>query len=238
MESKPIVIGIISSARKDSNSAVLVREALKGAAGKGAAAREIYLPKYDLEYCTGCLSCMKTGKCHLPDGFNELREQLYEADGIIWGTPTYAGTMNAIMKNLIDRLGMYEMSTSSLGGKYMAGIAAASSPRAARRVAKGLSRFGIGGTFMRSYSVGYLGAGFKGGRRAEDDKALLAEAEKLGIKVAENILTAKSYPLQGLPIRICNALMMRPLFGAYIINNKDGEAGVLYECLRRRNLIR
>jgi len=238
MESRPIVIGIISSARDNSNSAVLVREALKGAAGKGAAAREINLPKYDLEYCTGCLSCMKNGKCRLPDGFNELREQLYEADGIIWGTPTYAGSMNAIMKNLIDRLGMYEVSTSSLGGKYMAGIAAASSPGAARRVAKSLSRFGIGGTFMRSYSAGYLGAGFKGGRRAENDKALLAKAEKLGVKVADSILTAKRYPLQGIPVRIFNALMTRPLFGAYIKNNKDGESRVLYENLRRRNLIR
>lgn len=238
MKSKPLVIGIISSARKSSNSAVLVREALKGVAGKGIVAREIYLPKYDLEYCTGCLSCMKSGKCHLPDGFNELREQLYEADGIIWGTPTYAGTMNAIMKNLIDRLGMYEMSTSSLGGKYMAGIAAASSPGAAKRVAKSLSRFGIGGTFMRSYSVGYLGAGFKGGRRAEDDMALLTKAKKLGEKVTDNILTAKSYPLQGLPMRIMNALMMRPVFGTYIKSNKDGASKVLYENLQRRNLIR
>ncbi len=72
MESRPIVIGIISSARDNSNSAVLVREALKGAAGKGAAAREINLPKYDLEYCTGCLSCMKNGKCRLPDGLTSF----------------------------------------------------------------------------------------------------------------------------------------------------------------------
>jgi multimeric flavodoxin WrbA len=171
MKSRPIVIGIISSARENSNSAIMVREALKGAAGKGAVAREIYLPEYDLEYCTGCLSCMKNGKCRLPDGFNELREQLYEADGIIWGTPTYAGTMNAIMKNLIDRLGMYEVSTSSLGGKYMAGIAAASSPGTAKRVAKSLSRFWYRRYFYEKLLCGLSRAGFKGGRSAENDKA-------------------------------------------------------------------
>lgn len=62
-------------------------------------------------------------------------------------------------------------------------------------MARGLSRFGIGGTFMRSFSVGYLGAGFKGGRRAENDIELLIKARRLGRKVADSILTAKNYPL-------------------------------------------
>lgn len=237
MKSQSLVIGIISSAREGSNSAVLVREALKGAAEKGMDTREIYLPEYDLDYCTGCLSCMKSGKCRLSDGFNELREQLYEADGIIWGSPTYAGAPNAIMKNFIDRLGMYEMSTSSLGGKYMAGIASASSDGAAKKVAKSLSRFGVGGTFMRSYSVGCLGVGFRGGRRAEKDETLLARARRLGAKVADDIKTAKRYPLQGLSKRILNALLMKPTFGTYIKNNKDGETKVLYESLHQRNLL-
>jgi hypothetical protein len=63
MKTKPLVIGIISSAHACSNSAVLVRESLKGASEKGAETKKIYLPEYDLEYCTGCLSCMKYGKC-------------------------------------------------------------------------------------------------------------------------------------------------------------------------------
>lgn len=237
MKHKALVIGIISSAHEGSNSAIMVREALKGAIGRGAETKEIFLPDYHLDYCKGCLICMKNGKCCLMDGFNELREQLYSADGIIWGAPTYAGAPNAIMKNFIDRLGMYEMSTSSLGGKYMAGIASASSSGIAKKVAKSLSRFGIGGTFMRSYSVGYLGAGFKGGRNADNDRELLEKARKLGAKLTNNILTAKSYPLQALPKRILNTLMMRPVFGTYIKNNKDDETKVLYESLYRRNLI-
>jgi multimeric flavodoxin WrbA len=104
MKNERLVIGIISSAHEGSNSAVLVREALKGAAGKGMTVSEIYLPDYNLAYCTGCLSCMKTGKCRIEDGFNELRDKLHEAGGILWGSPTYAGAPNAIMKNFIDRL--------------------------------------------------------------------------------------------------------------------------------------
>lgn len=90
---------------------------------------------------------------------------------------------------------------------------------------------------MRSYCVGSLGTGFRGGRRAEKDEALLARARNLGAKVAGDIKTAKRYPLQGLPQRILNSLLMKPTFGVYIKNNKDGETKVLYESLRRRNLL-
>jgi multimeric flavodoxin WrbA len=237
MKNQKLVIGIISSAHEGSNSAVLVREALKGAAAKGVTVKEIYLPEHHLDYCTGCLSCMKTGKCRIEDGFNELRDMLYEADGIIWGSPTYAGAPNAIMKNLIDRLGLYEVSTSSLGGKYMAGIASASSAGAARKVARSLSRFGLGGTFMRSYCVGFLGAGFKGGRLAEKDEALCAIAGKLGASVAEAVNMRKSYPVQGLLKRLLNSVLMKPVFSSYIKNNRDGETRALYESLRRRSLL-
>lgn len=237
MKEKPLVIGIISSAREGSNSAVLVREALRGAAKQGMNTIEIYLPDCHLEFCTGCLSCMKSGRCRLSDGFNGLREQLYEADGIIWGSPTYAAAPNAIMKNLIDRLGMFEVSTSSLGGKYMAGIAAANSSRSAKKTAKGLSRFGIGGTFLRSYSSAYLGAGFRGGKKAQDDEKLLTEARELGAKVAKDIQIKKAYPIQGLFQRLLSSLFMKPVFGRYIKNNKDADAKALYESLHRRGLL-
>lgn len=237
MKNQSLVVGVISSAHVGSNSAVLVREALKGAMEKGMDTKEIYLPEHELSFCTGCLSCMKTGKCCISDGFNELRDILYNADGIIWGSPTYAGAANAIMKNLIDRLGLYEVSTSSLGGKYMAGIASASSAGAAKKVAKSLACFGVSGTFMRSYCVGFLGAGFKGGRQAEKDKDLLKKARQLGTEVAEAIKTAKQYPLQGLIKRILTSMLMKPVFGAYIKNNKEGETRALYENLSKRNLL-
>ncbi len=237
MEEKSLVIGIISSAHEGSNSAALVREALEGAAQHGVNVMEVYLPEYRLDFCTGCLSCMKAGQCRLADRFNELREQLYLADGIIWGTPTYAAAPNAIMKNLIDRLGIFEVATSSLGGKYMAGIASANSAGAAKKIAKGLARFGIGGTFMRSYASAYLGAGCRGGRRAENDEKLLAQARRLGAKVAADIQTKKAYPLQGLFKRILNALLMKPAFSKYIMSNKDDETKMLYESLHRRQLL-
>lgn len=237
MEKSCKVIGIISSGRAGSNTAVMVREALNGAEEKGASITEVFLPNYKMEFCTGCLTCMKEGKCRLADDFNELRDSLYEADGIIWGAPTYAAAPNAIMKNLIDRLGMYEMSTSSLGGKYMVGISAASSAGAAKKVARGLSRFGNNGTFMRSFTSGYLGEGFSGGRKAAQDVKVLNKARRLGNKIANDIKKGKKYLFQNILGRCISTLIMKPVFGQYIRKNKDGDAKVLYRSLQQRNLI-
>jgi len=231
------VIGVISGARGESNSAAMVREALKGAEEKGASVKELFLPGYRMNFCQGCLSCMKEGKCYQDDDFNKIREMLYEADAIIWGSPTYAGAPNAMMKNLIDRLGMYEVSTSSLGGKYMAGISAASSAIAAKKVARGLSRIGANGTFMRSYASGYLGMGFSGGRKASDDKKVLEKARRLGNRVYDDLIKGRTYPFQNIFGRIINNLILKPAFTKYIQKNKDGEAKILYTNLRQRELI-
>lgn len=237
MEEKFIVVGVISSARKGSNSSVMVREALSGAAALGAEVSEIYLPDLNIEFCRGCLMCMQRGRCFMDDDFQAVREKLYQADGIIWGSPTYAAASNAIMKNVIDRLGMYEVATSSLGGKYMAGISAANSAGAAKKVAKSLSRFGSGGTFLRSYSSGFLGEGFSGGRKAAEDKKTLARARQLGEKVAQDIKAGRKYPLQSVFPRIISGIFMRPAFRKYICGNREGDAKMLYESLSERGLI-
>lgn len=229
------VVGIISSAREGSFSAGLVREALVGAKEAGAQIEVIELPKKKMEFCTGCLKCLKAGRCWKDDDFEAVKKQLVEADGIIWGAPVYAGAPNAIMKNLIDRLGILEMTTSSLGGKYMAGIAAAKSAGTAKKTAKKLSRFGIGGTFARSYCSGYLGEGFSKGRSL-DGKAL-KNAAKVGAKLTKDIINARSYAMQGLPMRLISSIMMKPAFAKYIVGNREGETKALYENLHRRGLL-
>lgn len=231
------VVGVISSAHEDSNSAAMVREALKGAAEAGAAVREIYLPDYSLEFCTGCAHCMRAGRCRFDDDFAGIRAALIAADGIIWGSPTYGGAPNAIMKNLIDRLGLYEIATSSLGGRYMAGIASANAAGAAKKVAKGLACFGVAGTFMRSYASGWLGAGFRGGKKASEDGAVLHKARRLGAKVVEDIRSGRKYPLQGALVRLMSGLVMKPLFAKYISEHRDGDTRIVYADLKARGLI-
>ncbi len=230
------VLGIISSANACSLSAAMVREALKGAKEEGAAVREIYLPDQRIGYCTGCRQCLN-GRCPQNDDFKAIRDELYKADGIIWGSPTYGGLPNAIMKNLIDRLGIYEASTSSLGGKYMAGIAAANNKSLAKKVAKQLALFGANGTFLRSYASGYLGVGSLNRKKSSEGSASQEKARELGRKIARDIRQEKAYPMQNIMGRLRAGLLLKPIFSKFILMNKGGETKLIYENLRERGLI-
>ena len=117
------VIGIISSQHAKGNGATLVREALRGAEEAGASIKEVFLPNYRIEYCRDCGGCISSGRCAIQDDFQEVRELLLEADGIILSSPACGIGVCARMKNLFDRLGQYAFLTSTFGGKYVVGLA-------------------------------------------------------------------------------------------------------------------
>ncbi|VBB07549.1 nadph-dependent fmn reductase [Lucifera butyrica] len=228
------IVGVISSSHHNGNSATLAREALKGAAEEGAQVTEIYLPKQRVEFCTGCLKCLE-GKCPFSDDFETLRKLVYEADGIIFSSPTFATAPNAIMKNFIDRLGMYERFTSSLGGKYIVGIATAGHT-GAKKVAMGLTCLARDGIFKRGYVSGILGINI-GSDRVVNDAGKLMLARNLGKKITRDIKTYNKYPFQNLIGRWINCLFVRPHFYKVILKNKDGSMKAVYNNLSQRGLI-
>lgn len=233
------VVGVISSARVNSNTAALVREALKGAEEEGASISEICLSKYKLGFCTGCLKCTSEGKCSIPDDLEELRRLLSEADGIILGSPTYGSEYNAIMKNFMERLGPYTLYTSLFGGKYVVGMST-SSGNAAKKTAKkliGIFKFGI---FERSYITGTLGVRimFKGIEKGvKENKNALEQAHRLGRKISSDIKKGRKYPLQNLMFRLIIHLQVKPLMRKYILKNKDHKEKATYNNLMQRGLI-
>jgi multimeric flavodoxin WrbA len=224
------VIGIISSPHIEGNSATLLREALDGAREAGASIQEVYLPELSIEYCRDCRGCTNTGRCVLKDDFPSLRDQLGEADGIILSSPTYASAPCARMKNLGDRLGQFAWLASTFGGKYIAGIATASSfgaDKTAAQLVAGLRD----GVFRRAYVSGTLGVPLRGKLVSTMPQAL-AKARALGGKVASDIRAGRRYPLQNLAGRLPNALLMRPMIRQAIVNNKEAMKGVYQELVR------
>ena len=65
----------------------------------------LLLKKLNLQFCRGCLVCMKKGenKCPCRDDSIELRDKMLSADGIIFISPVYVHTVSALMKNFYDR---------------------------------------------------------------------------------------------------------------------------------------
>lgn len=231
------IIALTASANKNSLGKALTAEALKGAQSTGTVVETIDLYESNLHFCTGCLACMETGKCHLDDHFQEIKDKLYNADGFILCAPTYCGTYNAVMKNFIDRLGLYERFTSSLGNKYIASISTAGNLRAAKKTASQLSKVLAGGIFAISYVTGTLGASSRFEPENKSYQSTLEEAHKLGRQLAKAIRTHKRYPLQNILARLLSKVVLRPVYTNVIKKNKGKNTKGVYQNLAARNLI-
>ncbi len=231
------VVGVMSSARLTGNTAILVREALGAARERGASVTEVALAEHHLSFCRGCLRCMVDGRCVIDDDFEAVKALLRSADGIILGSPTYGEAPNAIMKNLLDRLGLFERFTSAtFGGKYVAGVSTARSGGTARKVSRGLARKLTKGVFERGYTSGFVGAS-SGAGGVEHNPRALKKARALGRKLVQDVRRRKRYPLQNLAGRILNRLVLRPSYSKAVIEYREGPVKGVYENLRQRGVL-
>ncbi len=66
----------------------------------------VFLKDYRLENCRGCCNCFSKGEefCPIKDDRDILLQKIYDSDGVIFATPTYAFQVAAPMKTLFDRL--------------------------------------------------------------------------------------------------------------------------------------
>jgi multimeric flavodoxin WrbA len=102
------VVAFNGSARKDGNTAILIRRVLKVLEEEGIETELIQLAGEPIRGCTACRKCyeMKNERCTIEeDKVNEYVQKMKNADGIILGSPTYFSMMTPEMKALIDRSG-------------------------------------------------------------------------------------------------------------------------------------
>ncbi len=100
------IIGLSASPRKDGNTEILVKEALKAAKRKGAETEFISLAGKEIQPCQACYNCRleeSKGKCAIEDDLPEIFEKFKKADGIIIGSPVYFLSITAQLKALFDR---------------------------------------------------------------------------------------------------------------------------------------
>jgi multimeric flavodoxin WrbA len=113
-------LGISGSPRKDGNTDVAVREALKAISGAGAETRFIRIYDYEIESCLGCRDCMRLGRCVIQDDdVEELLEMLRNSSGAVIGAPVYWDGPPGRMKDFIDRSHGYYASRS---GDLLSGL--------------------------------------------------------------------------------------------------------------------
>lgn len=98
MKTQLTVVGLGGSLAAHSNSLAALRTALEGAAEAGAKTdlldlRELSLPMYDPAI-----------EDNPPDAVVRMCDLMHEADGLIWSSPMYNGTISGSFKNALDWL--------------------------------------------------------------------------------------------------------------------------------------
>ena len=111
------VIAFNGSARKDGNTAALIRKVFEVLEKEGIETELIQLSGQQIHGCMACGTCrkIKNKECKIVnDNVNLYIKKMLEADGIILGSPTYFSMMTPEMKALIDRAGFVAKGNSDM----------------------------------------------------------------------------------------------------------------------------
>ena len=103
------VVAFNGSARKNGNTAIMLKTALAELEGEGVRTELIQLAGITLPGCDACYTCQqrKDKRCVIEgDPLNEYIEKMLAADGILLGSPVYFSDVTANMKALMERAGL------------------------------------------------------------------------------------------------------------------------------------
>ena len=118
------------SPRKNWNTAMMLKEAQKGAESAGAETE--YIDLFDLSYtgCRSCMACKRKGgercRCFWKDDLSPVIDHIFAADALIIGSPIYLGDVTSQVHGLIERLHFcalsYDDYSNYFTGKVSTGI--------------------------------------------------------------------------------------------------------------------
>lgn len=103
------LIAVCGSARKQGNTAKMLRQVIEGAKSTGAETEFVNL--FDLNYkdCISCYACKlrdskSFGHCMVNDELKPLLERIEQSDAIVLGSPVYYANLSGQMRSFTDRL--------------------------------------------------------------------------------------------------------------------------------------
>ena len=121
------VVAFNGSPRKKGNTAMMLGWVMEQLEKEGIDTEIVHVGR-DIHPCIACYKCAsnKDRRCTFDDdGVNGYLEKMFEADGILLGSPTYFADVSAQMKALIDRCGLVaRVNGNLLSRKVGAGVVA------------------------------------------------------------------------------------------------------------------
>jgi len=111
------VVAFNGSPRPKGNTSILLNHVLDELKNEGIATELVQVGGRPIQGCLACYKCFekKNKKCaYDKDVLNECLDKMWEADGIILGSPTYFSDVSAWMKALIERAGLVNRANNDL----------------------------------------------------------------------------------------------------------------------------
>ncbi len=118
-------IAINGSPRPSGNTEIMLKKVLEPLEAAGWSTEYRQIGGKPVRGCIACMKCVekRNGRCIIEDDFvNDCLEQMYAADAIILGSPTYFADVTSELKALIDRAGFVALAN---GGAFSGKIGAA-----------------------------------------------------------------------------------------------------------------
>lgn len=179
------VIGISASARKDANTAILVKKVFEGLETAGIETELIQFSGEIIEPCKACFACGGNNNCiHKKDMFHDVFEKITNADGIVLGSPVYSANISTNMQAFLERAAVVaDMNPGLL--KHKAGAAVAAVRRGgALEAVDAMNHFFLGHEmFVAGSTYWNMGYGQMPGDVLKDEEGL-ANMKNLGENMA------------------------------------------------------
>jgi multimeric flavodoxin WrbA len=170
------VVAFNGSARKNGNTAILLKTALAELEGEGIQAELIQLAGQTLSGCDACYICRdrKDKRCAIDtDPLNDYIEKAFAADGLLLGSPVYFGDITTNTKALIERMGLVSRVNGDLfKRKVGAGVVAVRRGGAMHSLNSLNHFFTIGQMILVGSSYWNIGIGREAGQVEKDDEGM------------------------------------------------------------------
>ena len=102
-EKKMKILVITGSPRKNGNSNTLADSFIKGAQEAGHSVVRFDSAFKNVHPCIACNKCGMNGECVFKDDFEFIRDNIVDADAVVFATPMYYFGISAQIKAVIDR---------------------------------------------------------------------------------------------------------------------------------------
>lgn len=171
------VLAINGSARKDGNTAIMLRAALAEIEAAGIETELVQLHGKVIQGCLACMQCWekKDGHCAIKkDLLNELLDKMVAADGLLIGSPTYFANVTSNIKSIIDRAGMVSLANNYLLARKVGAAVVAVRRGGAIHVFNSINHFFfINQVVVPGSSYWNLGHGLEPGDVEKDEEGIL-----------------------------------------------------------------